>query len=113
MMKLIDRPQYIIKLINVRNTPDIKVITGVRRAGKSKLLESYARYVKEVDPSANIVYIDLTKIRFESLKEYHALNAYIEAKYMDDRNNYVMIDEVQLCENFELTINCLLLFTFL
>lgn len=106
-MKLINRPQYINKLIDVRNTPDIKVITGVRRAGKSKLLEAYARYLKEVDPSANIVYIDLTKIRFEALKEYHSLNDYIEAKYVEGSNNYVMIDEVPLCENFELTINSL------
>lgn len=80
-MKLINRLHYINKLIDAMNTPDIKVITGVRRAGKSKLLEAFTRYIKETDSYANIVYIDLTKIRFESLKEYHALNDYIETKY--------------------------------
>ncbi|MDE6696678.1 MAG: hypothetical protein K2K25_07345 [Muribaculaceae bacterium] len=44
MMKLIDRPQYIIKLIDVRNTPDIKVITGVRRAGKGYRVLDCASY---------------------------------------------------------------------
>ncbi|MDE6018182.1 MAG: AAA family ATPase [Muribaculaceae bacterium] len=106
-MKLIDRPFYINKLKGAINTPDIKVITGVRRSGKSKLLEAFAGYIKGMDDSANIVYIDLTKIKFEYLKEYHALNDYIEDQYKEDRNNYVMIDEVQLCENFELTINSL------
>ena len=106
-MKLIDRPFYINKLKGVINTPDIKVITGVRRSGKSKLLEAFADYIKGMDDSANIVYIDLTKIKFEYLKEYHALNDYIENQYKEDRKNYVMIDEVQLCENFELTINSL------
>ena len=44
-MKLIDRNQYLDKLINVIGTPDIKVITGVRRSGKSKLLEAFKDYV--------------------------------------------------------------------
>lgn len=48
-MKIIDIFQYINSLIAVKNTPDIKVITGVRRSGKSKLLEAYARYIKEIE----------------------------------------------------------------
>ena len=49
-MKLIERRQYLDKLINVRGTPDIKVITGVRRSGKSKLLEAFRAYIESEDP---------------------------------------------------------------
>ncbi len=106
-MKLIDRPLYLRKLEGLMNTPDIKIIMGIRRSGKSKLLTAFSDYIVKTDVSANIIYVDLTKIKFEHLKEYHALNDYIEEKYRHGVNNYLMIDEVQLCENFELTINSL------
>ena len=106
-MKLIDRPQYFSELINLRNTPDIKIITGIRRSGKSKLLSSFAEYIKNDNPETNIIYIDLTKLEFEPLKEYHALNEYVESHYVDGVDNCLMIDEVQLYEKFELVINSL------
>ena len=49
-MKLIERRQYLNKLINVLGTPDIKVVTGVRRSGKSKLLEAFRTYVEKETP---------------------------------------------------------------
>lgn len=107
MAKIIDRPLYFNKLIGVINTPDIKVVTGIRRSGKSKLLGAFSDYIREVDPIANIINIDLTKIRFEHLKEYHALNDYIESNYKENVSNYLIIDEIQLCPKFELVINSL------
>lgn len=106
-MKLIERDFYLEKLKNVIGTPDIKVITGVRRSGKSKLLEAFKRYILESIPNANIVHINFNLEAFEKLKDYHALNAYIDDAYMDNADNFVLIDEVQLCPNFELTINSL------
>lgn len=106
-MKLIERPLYICQLRRMINTPDIKIITGIRRSGKSKLLSAFSNYIFRTDATANIISIDLTKIRFEHLKEYHALNDYIEQNYRPGVNNYLMIDEVQLCPYFELTINSL------
>lgn len=106
-MKLIDRPLYLRQLEELTNTPDIKIITGIRRAGKSKLLSAFSEHILRQDATANIISIDLTKIKFEHLKEYHALNDYIEANYREGVNNYLMIDEVQLCDNFEITINSL------
>ncbi len=106
-MRLIERPLYLSQLEGLMNTPDIKIITGIRRSGKSKLLAAFSDYIVKTDSSANIIYIDLTKIKFEHLKEYHALNDYIEEKYRAGVNNYLIIDEVQLCEKFELTINSL------
>ena len=106
-MKLISRPHYLNQLSGVMNTPDIKIVTGIRRSGKSKLLSAFAGYIRSVDSTSNVIEIDLTKLRFEKLKEYHALNEYVEKQYKDGMNNYLMIDEVQLCKGFELTINSL------
>ena len=88
-------------------TPDIKVITGVRRSGKSKLLESFMTYVRANDPDANIIHINFNLNSYESLAEYHALNHYIENAYIAGKNNFVFIDEVQMCEGFEKAINSL------
>ena len=106
-MRLISRPHYLNQLSGVMNTPDIKIVTGIRRSGKSKLLNAFADYIHKIDSTANVIEIDLTKLRFEKLKEYHALNEYVEEQYKDGVNNYLMIDEVQLCEGFELAINSL------
>ena len=106
-MKLISRQHYLRQLSGVMNTPDIKIVTGRRRSGKSKLLCAFADYIRHIDSTANVIAIDLTKLRFEKLKEYHALNEYVEGQYKDRVRNYLMIDEVQLCEGFELAINSL------
>lgn len=106
-MKLIGRESYLSRLISLRGTPDIKVITGIRRSGKSKLLEEYIDWIKANETDYNIIYIDLTLLKFEALKEYHALNDYIEERYERNKSNYVFIDEVQMCVQFELTINSL------
>lgn len=104
-MKLIDRAGYLQKLINVIGTPDIKVITGVRRSGKSKLLEAFKEYVEETYVDANIIHINFNLTKYESYKDYHVLNDYIEQSYVKGKENFVLIDEVQMCPNFELTIN--------
>jgi predicted AAA+ superfamily ATPase len=106
-MKLIGRETYLNRLISLKGTPDIKVITGIRRSGKSKLLEEYIDWIEEHETNSNIIYIDLTQLKFEALKEYHALNDYIEDKFDRKKSNYLFIDEVQMCEQFELTINSL------
>ena len=106
-MKLIDREIYLNRLISLKGTPDIKVITGIRRSGKSKLLEEYIEWIEAQESDSNIIYIDLTQLKYEVLKEYHALNDYIEGRYDRKKKNFVFIDEVQMCEQFELTINSL------
>ena len=60
-MKLIDRNQYLDKMISVIGTPDIKVITGVRRSGKSKLLEAFKDYVETEYTDYNIVHINFNR----------------------------------------------------
>ncbi len=104
-MKLIERSFYLDKLKGVIGTPDIKVITGIRRSGKSKLLEAFRDYLLETDCNANMIHINFNLSEFENLLEYHALNSYIEQAYIPGKNNYVLIDEVQMCEGFERAIN--------
>ena len=106
-MKLIKRTNYLDRLIDLKGTPDIKIITGIRRSGKSKLMEDYMNYLQEHDSSANVIFVDFYDIKNEDLKEYHRLNDFVESNYKKGKNNYLFIDEVQLCENFELAINSL------
>lgn len=104
-MKLIDRDQYLDKLINVMGTPDIKVITGVRRSGKSKLLEAFKDYVEEEIPDHNIIHINFNLPEYDHLLEYRPLYDYVKAQYIKGKQNFVLIDEVQMCTNFEKAVN--------
>lgn len=106
-MKLIERSTYLSEMMELADTPDIKVITGVRRSGKSKLMEALARKILEQQPNANIIHINYNLTDYENIAEYHALEAYVEERYVADRQNYLLIDEVQMCESFEKAINSL------
>lgn len=104
-MKLIERPQYLDKMIGVMGTPDIKVITGVRRSGKSKLLEMFKAYIEKHLPNANIVHINFNLPEYDEYLNYKALYNHIKAQYKPGSENYVLIDEVQMCDGFEKAIN--------
>lgn len=106
-MRIIERPQYMDRLVDLIGTPDIKIITGIRRSGKSKLMSAFIEYVEETDKAANIIFIDFTNLLFEELKEYHALHKYVENHFVKGKNNYLYIDEVQMCPRFELAVNSL------
>ncbi len=106
-MKLIERTEYLKQLADVQGTPDIKVITGIRRSGKSKLLESFIKKILESEPDANIIYINYNDDVYEGLLEYHQLLNYVKERYKEGKNNYLFIDEVQLCEGFEKAVNSL------
>ena len=105
-MKLIERKYYLDQLLSVKGIPDIKVITGVRRCGKSKLMDAFIDTFKK-DSSANIVRIKLNLKKFEKLLNPDALYDYIEKNHNPGADNYLFIDEIQLCEGFERVINSL------
>ena len=104
-MKLLERTDFLQKLISTIKTPDIKVITGIRRSGKSKLLEMFIDYVKEEFPNANIIHINYNLFQFIKLKNAIALNEYVEKLYSSNKENFLLIDEVQLCDDFEKAVN--------
>lgn len=86
-------------------TPDIKVITGVRRSGKSKLLEAFKEYIQSELSNANIIQINFNLPDYDELLTYRALYDYVNEHYDSEKENYVLIDEVQMCEDFEKAIN--------
>ena len=106
-MKLINRVIYMNEIKELASTPDIKVITGVRRCGKSKLMDAFAEYLKTSDKSANIIHINFNLTEFEDLLEYHALESYVEGNYDPSSENYLLVDEIQMCPSFEKAINSL------
>ena len=106
-MKLIVRNAYLKRIQRVKGTPDVKVITGVRRCGKSKLMEEFAKNIQISEEDANIIHVNFNLLEFEPLLEYHKLHQYVEDSYQSGKHNYVLIDEIQMCESFEKAINSL------
>ncbi len=106
LMKIIERERYLNKLINVIGTPDIKVITGVRRSGKSKLLEKFKEYL-EKNKDNNIIHINFNIRDFDDLRDANSLYNFINDQYESNKQNIVLIDEVQMCDDFEKAINWL------
>lgn len=106
-MKNIERFNYQNYIWELKDTPDIKVITGIRRAGKSEIMKSFISHLQACDENANVVYTDLSVLENEPLLEYHRLHEWAKERHQVGCKNYLLIDEVQLCEHFELTINSL------
>ena len=103
----IQRNAYLQQLIERKNNGMIKVITGIRRCGKSYLLfKLYYRYLVEsgVDPS-RILAVPLDDDEHEELRDSKLLGAYIKSRISDEDMWYVFLDEVQLCRNFETILN--------
>ena len=82
-MKTITRAKYLDRIIELNGTPDIKIITGIRRSGKSKLMQAYIAYLKSNFENINIIFIDFMDLAYEEIKEYHALHAYVEEHYQE------------------------------
>ena len=106
-MKLIKRDDYLSVLAAVKDAPDIKILCGMRRAGKSKLMDEVARNIRKAKPRANVISIDMTLLKNERLHDYHVLHDYVKAHAKKTGINYLLIDEVQMCPQFELAINSL------
>ena len=104
-MKIIDRDMYLNTMIRVIDTPDIKVITGVRRAGKSKLLELFKKYIEKNIDNSNIIHINYNLKKFDNLLIGDKLYNYIDDNFDENKENYVLIDEIQKCNGFEDVIN--------
>ena len=106
-MKTIIRTKYLNRIIELNQTPDIKIITGIRRSGKSKLMQAYIEYLRNHYENINIIFVDFMDLTYEEIREYHALHAYVEEHFQEEKANYLFVDEVQMCPKFELAINSL------
>jgi len=107
---MIARPEYIEKLLVFKDTKIIKIITGVRRSGKSTLFELYQNELKlqGVQP-VQIQNINMEDLANEPLKDYHKLYEQITKNLVPDKQNYVFLDEVQVVPEFGQIVNSLYL----
>lgn len=105
-----NRSLYLNKLISGMNSPLIKVVTGIRRSGKSYLLFTlFTRYLKEQGVSENhIIRIALDDLENVELREKMALYKYIKSRITDSEKYYVLLDEIQYVPEFEDVLNSLL-----
>lgn len=106
-MKLYKREKYLSKMRAFFNDDDIiKVITGIRRCGKSSLMQTIAEELKENGvPERNIIYIDLDKRGFKSIRNAEQLDSLIESLSQMKGMKYLFIDEIQNVKGFEEVIN--------
>ena len=100
-MKILDRKEYKNRLIRLRETEKIKIISGIRGAGKSELLHSYQKWIEEHVEGANILYLDMEDAQNAELKDGPSLLSYIEKNYEEKRSNFLIVEEIQHCKNFE------------
>lgn len=100
-MKILDRKEYKNRLIRLQETEKIKIISGIRGAGKSELLQSYQKWIEEHVEGANILYLDMEDAQNAELKDGPSLLSYIEMKYEEKSKNFLIVEEIQLCKNFE------------
>ncbi len=107
---MIERTLYLDRLIRLRDARVMKVVTGVRRCGKSTLLRQYEDYLLHHGAAADqVIFINFEDLRFEGLTEYHALYDYVSARLRDGRMHYVLLDEVQLVPDFQKAVDSLFL----
>jgi hypothetical protein len=105
---LMPRKEYLQQLIAWREKHLIKVITGVRRCGKSTLFSLYIKYLKKHGvQDRQIISINLENIEYEHLLDYHALYRHIKELLQVDVYTYVFIDEIQQCKGFEKAVDSL------
>lgn len=108
MQYFIVKIKYLQYLAKLRNTQLIKVISGVRRCGKSTLLEIFRdELLKNGVPEKNIVYINFEDLEFSELDSYLKVYDYINSKLQKDSMNYIFLDEIQLIPDFQKALNSL------
>ena len=98
-MKTITRTQYLDRIIELNGTPDIKIITGIRRSGKSTLMQQYQQQLltQGVRPEQIQVY-NFEDLAIEHLLDYRQLHAHISQRLLPDCQNYLFFDEVQMVD---------------
>ena len=102
-MATIRRQSYIDKIEKYLGKETIIVLVGQRRVGKSCILKMI-RDDKMADSDNNVIYIDKEKWQYDAIQTYKDLNEYIERYWVNDKHNYIFIDEVQDIEEFERSV---------
>lgn len=103
---MIERKEYLDFLIKLKDQHIIKVVTGIRRCGKSTLFELYKNYLlnNEVD-SSQIIDINFEDPKYFELEDWQVLYDYIDSRLLSEKMNYIFLDEIQNVTNFEKVVN--------
>lgn len=105
---IVQRKEYLEKLIALKDKQLIKVVTGIRRCGKSTLLEIYQEWLKQegVDES-QIISVNFENLDYEELTDYKKLYTYLKEHMTKGKMNYIFLDEIQHVENFPKVVDSL------
>lgn len=105
---MVQRKEYLEQLIKWKDEQIIKVVTGIRRCGKSTLLEMYMDYLLTQGISENqIIYINFEELEYDELLDYKKLYSHIKEQLIDTKMTYVFLDEIQQVENYQKAIDSL------
>ena len=107
-MERINRDHYLSILKNFKDQQIIKVITGIRRCGKSTLLEMFQDYLKENGvEEKQIISINFENADYEELQDRKKLYQYIKERLVKGKKTYIFLDEIQNVDEFEKTVDSL------
>ncbi|MBR6400152.1 MAG: ATP-binding protein, partial [Firmicutes bacterium] len=105
---MIERKEYLEKIKLWREEKVIKVVTGIRRCGKSTLLQQYRDYLISTDVSPEqIIFINFEELEYEDLQDYHKLYTYITERLVPQKYTYIFLDEIQKVDGFEKVVDSL------
>lgn len=105
---MVQRKEYLEKLIEWKDDDVIKVVTGIRRCGKSTLLMQYQEYLKSIGIEENqIIAVNFEELEYEELCDYKKLYAYIKDRLVADKITYIFLDEIQKVPSFEKVVDSL------
>jgi len=107
MGKLIERKIYTDKIKGFIDKEVIKIITGIRRCGKSEILKLLKEEILKITDKEHIVFINFEDIEFDYIETYKELHDYVSSKMKDDKKYYLFFDEIQIVEDWEKAVNSL------
>lgn len=105
---MVERKEYLTELISWKDEQVIKVVTGIRRCGKSTLLQQYQAWLKSNGVSdTQIVSVNLEELEYEELLDYKKLYAYLKERLVPGKTTYIFLDEIQNVVGFEKVVDSL------
>ncbi len=105
MAELINRPEYLTQLIQNKDIDLVKIVTGIRRCGKSSLLDLYHQYLSDNKvPDANIIHMNLESLRYRDLTDYLTFYDYVSKLIPKTGKTYLIFDELQTVKHWEKAI---------
>ncbi len=105
---MVERKEYLEKLLSWKDEQVIKVVTGIRRCGKSTLLKQYQQHLLQIGvQSEQIVSVNFEELEYENLLDYKMLYQYIKERLCPDSSTYIFLDEIQKVPSFEKVVDSL------